>query len=135
MLRVLDLRRTFLTVIFHTESPWVQVRAGAALHNLQLHFHVQQNVHGRKWADVEERSLFGRLHKQFTPFGPARSRGEKHSLNNLAPCQAAPCTRAASPHIPADPVEQIIGPVVWRLKEAGEIMLRARETLGILLVL
>lgn len=85
---------------------------------------------------MEEGSLLGLLHKQFTPFGPARSRGGgKHSFNQLAPCQAAPCTHAASLHIPADPVEQIISPVVWRLKEAGEIMQRARETLEILLVL
>lgn len=45
-------------------------------------------------------------------FWPCEVTDEKHSFTNLAPFPAAPCTPASSPHIPADPVEQIISPIV-----------------------
>lgn len=38
-------------------------------------------------------------------------------------------------NIPGNPVEQIVCPVVWSLKEAGEIILCSGETFGILLIL
>lgn len=133
LLNILDLKRTFLTVIFDTDCPFVQGGVGAALHNLEVHFHIQENVHGRKWTDVEQSSLVSLLYKQFTPLGPVKTQKVSilwHSFRFI--CKTLHVDLL---HTPADTVEQIISPVVRSLKEAGEIILCACETFEILLIL
>lgn len=64
-------------MIFDTDGSVVQGDVGAALHNLEVYFHIQVNVHGREWADMEQSSPVGPLYKQFTPFGPVKKTQKK----------------------------------------------------------
>lgn len=120
-------------MIFDTDGPFVQGVAGAALHHLEVYFHIQVNVHLRKWADVKQSSFVGLLYKQFTPFCPAKTKKVSiiwHSFRFIHKT-----LHVDSLHIPVDVVGQIISPVVRSLKEAGEIKLCACEAFEILLIL
>lgn len=120
-------------MILNTDGPIVQGGVGAALHNINVYFHIQDNVHLRKWADVEQSSLVGLLFKQFTPFSPVKTKKDSLIWHLFRFIQET--IHIDLLHIPVDIVVQIINPVVRSLKEAGEIILCACETFDIVLIL
>lgn len=61
-------KKRSLTVILHRDRPVVEAGVGVALHHIKVCFHIQENIHARKWADVEEGSLYCSLNRHVTPF-------------------------------------------------------------------
>lgn len=64
-----EMEKNSLTMVFHRRSPIVEISVVVELHHFKVHPHIQENIWVRKWADVEESSLFCSLDRHITSSG------------------------------------------------------------------